>query len=109
MPHTFDLLDRIGFDDMSLPHLRYVTQAGGRLAPDRVRRFAGLGAQRGWQLFVMYGATEATARMAYLPAELADDNPTLHRRARSPAARSTSNRATTARTASASSSTADPT
>ncbi|TPG36890.1 AMP-binding protein [Mycolicibacterium hodleri] len=75
VPHTFDLLHRIGFGDMQLPHLRYVTQAGGRLAPDRVRRFAQLGRRRGWQLFVMYGATEATARMAYLPPELAVDNP----------------------------------
>ena len=32
--------------------------------------FAALGARKGWQLFVMYGATEATARMAYLPTEL---------------------------------------
>ncbi len=76
VPHTFDLLDRIGFDAMSLPHLRYVTQAGGRLAPDRVRRFAELGRRQGWELFVMYGATEATARMGYLPPELALDNPT---------------------------------
>jgi acyl-CoA synthetase (AMP-forming)/AMP-acid ligase II len=75
VPHTFDLLDHVGFDDMSLPHLRYLTQAGGRLAPDHVRRLAELGARRGWQLFVMYGATEATARMAYLPPELARDNP----------------------------------
>ncbi|HEX7827273.1 MAG TPA: AMP-binding protein, partial [Mycobacterium sp.] len=76
VPHTFDLLDRIGFDAMSLPDLRYVTQAGGRLAPDRVRHFAELGRSRGWQLFVMYGATEATARMGYLPPDLALDNPT---------------------------------
>jgi hypothetical protein len=76
VPHTFDLLDRVGFDAMSLPHLRYVTQAGGRLAPDRIRRFAELGQRQGWQLFVMYGATEATSRMGYLPAELAYDNPT---------------------------------
>jgi acyl-CoA synthetase (AMP-forming)/AMP-acid ligase II len=76
VPHTFDLLDRIGFDAMSLPDLRYVTQAGGRLAPDRVRHFAELGRTRGWQLFVMYGATEATARMGYLPPDLALDNPT---------------------------------
>ncbi|MCV7423438.1 AMP-binding protein [Mycobacterium yunnanensis] len=76
VPHTFDLLDRIGFHDMSLPHLRYVTQAGGRLAPDAVRRFASLGRSQGWRLFVMYGATEATARMAYLPPDLAHDNPT---------------------------------
>ncbi|KAA0100815.1 AMP-dependent synthetase [Mycolicibacterium sp. P1-18] len=75
VPHTFDLLDRIGFDDMALPRLRYLTQAGGRLAPDAVRRFAELGRRRGWHLFVMYGATEATARMAYLPPELAYDHP----------------------------------
>lgn len=75
VPYTFDLLDGIGFDSMDLPHLRYVTQAGGALAPQRVRAFAELGRRRGWALFVMYGATEATARMAYLPPELAIDRP----------------------------------
>jgi acyl-CoA synthetase (AMP-forming)/AMP-acid ligase II len=71
VPYTFDLLDRIGFAATSLPHLRYITQAGGRLEPERVLEFATLGQRQGWQLFVMYGATEATARMAYLPPELA--------------------------------------
>ncbi|WP_326965498.1 AMP-binding protein [Arthrobacter sp. CG_A4] len=75
VPYTFDLLERVGFAEMDLPGLRYVTQAGGRLAPDAVRRFAELGCRRGWDLFVMYGATEATARMAYLPPELAAEVP----------------------------------
>lgn len=75
VPHTFELLDRIGFDGWELPSLRYVTQAGGALAPDRVRHLARLGERRGWRLFVMYGQTEATARMAYLPPELAADHP----------------------------------
>lgn len=75
VPHTFDLLDRVGFDETSLPTLRYLTQAGGRLAPERVEHFAGLGEAHGWRLFVMYGATEATARMAYLPPDLACENP----------------------------------
>jgi acyl-CoA synthetase (AMP-forming)/AMP-acid ligase II len=75
VPYTFELLDRIGFDQLSLPSLRYVTQAGGRLAADQVRRFAALGERDGWQLFVMYGQTEATARMAYLPARLAAQHP----------------------------------
>ncbi|MFZ3495968.1 AMP-binding protein [Streptomyces sp. 5.8] len=75
VPYTFDLLDRVGFAAMELPHLRYVTQAGGRLAPDRVRRYAALGRAAGWQLFVMYGQTEATARMAYLPPHLAESRP----------------------------------
>ncbi|MET9377466.1 AMP-binding protein [Streptomyces sp. NPDC002992] len=75
VPYTFDLLDRIGFASMDLPQLRYVTQAGGRLAPDRVARYAALGRVRGWDLFVMYGQTEATARMAYLPPALAESRP----------------------------------
>nr|WP_260859879.1 AMP-binding protein [Streptomyces cupreus] len=75
VPYTFDLLDRIGFADLSLPHLRYITQAGGRLAPDRVRHYAELGRREGWDLYVMYGQTEATARLAYLPPHLATTHP----------------------------------
>jgi acyl carrier protein len=75
VPYTFDLLDRVGFADLSLPQLRYVTQAGGRLAPERVRRYAEMGRRAGWKLFVMYGQTEATARMAFLPPDLAAARP----------------------------------
>ncbi|MEV4641181.1 AMP-binding protein [Actinoplanes sp. NPDC049548] len=75
VPYTFTLLDRVGFETMRLPHLRYVTQAGGRLAPERVRRYAELGRRHGWDMVVMYGQTEATARMAYLPPELAASHP----------------------------------
>ncbi len=76
VPYTFDLLDAGDFAERDLPDLRVVTQAGGRLAPEKVRRYAELGAGRGWELFVMYGATEATARMAYLPPALAASRPT---------------------------------
>ncbi|MHA7298133.1 AMP-binding protein [Pseudarthrobacter sp. MDT3-1] len=75
VPYTFELLERVGFAAMNLPTLRYVTQAGGRLGPDLVRRYAGLGARSGWDLYVMYGQTEATARMAYLPPRLAGTSP----------------------------------
>lgn len=76
VPYTFELLERTGFDSLDLPDLRYITQAGGRMPPDRVRRFAELAQDNSWELFVMYGATEATARMAYLPPELARTRPT---------------------------------
>lgn len=75
VPHTFELLDRTGFAAEPLPTLRYVTQAGGRLPPGDVRRYAALGERAGWEFFVMYGQTEATARMAYLPPELAASRP----------------------------------
>ena len=75
VPYTFELLERVGAQALDLPHLRYITQAGGRMPPERVRRFADLGRQQGWDLFLMYGATEATARMAYLPPQLASSHP----------------------------------
>lgn len=71
VPHTIELLERSGFADRSLPTLRAVTQAGGRLAPERVRALAASGAAGGWDLHVMYGQTEATARIAHLPPHLA--------------------------------------
>ena len=75
VPHTFDLLATSGFEARDLPTLRLVTQAGGRLDPDDVRRWSRCGRSRGWDLVVMYGATEATARMAYLPPHLTQDHP----------------------------------
>ncbi len=72
VPHTVELLERVGLDRLDrLTRLRYLTQAGGRLAPDAVRRLAGHLESRGAELVVMYGQTEATARMAYLPPHLA--------------------------------------
>ncbi len=75
VPYTFELLEASGFADRELPRLRYLTQAGGRMPPERVTRFADLGQRRGWDLFLMYGQTEATARMAYLPPHLAATRP----------------------------------
>ena len=75
VPYTFELLERVGAQALDLPHLRYLTQAGGRMPPESVRHFAELGRLQGWDLFVMYGATEATARMAYLPPQLASSHP----------------------------------
>ncbi len=51
----------------SFPHLRYVQQAGGHLAPSFVRELCA--ALPTTQVFIMYGQTEATARLSYLPPE----------------------------------------
>ena len=75
VPHTFELLERVGFDPGQLPTLRRLTQAGGRMPPDRVRRLAESGRAHGVDLVVMYGQTEATARIAYLPPALAATHP----------------------------------
>lgn len=71
VPLGFDLLERVGFLERSLPSLRFLAVAGGALAPVVQRRFAGEMAVRGGRFFAMYGQTEAVARIACLPAEMA--------------------------------------
>jgi len=75
VPYTFELLDRIDFERRPLPSLRYITQAGGRLPVEQVKRYAEMGRRAGWQLFVMYGQTEASPRMAYVPPDRLEDHP----------------------------------
>lgn len=75
VPYTFELLQRVGVDWSEVPRLRYLAQAGGRLSPELVRTFARLGATHGWRFYVMYGQTEASPRMAYLPPERAAEFP----------------------------------
>jgi acyl-CoA synthetase (AMP-forming)/AMP-acid ligase II/peptidoglycan/LPS O-acetylase OafA/YrhL len=75
VPHTFELLARLerhGRDPLAAPSLRLVTLAGGRLPVAQVRYRAAQAARLGHQFAVMYGQTEATARMTVLdPAEVA--------------------------------------
>lgn len=76
VPYTFDLLQQTDFDGrLTLPTLRRVLQAGGRMAPERVRELAHMAQRQAWDFYVMYGQTEATARMAYLPPHLAAEHP----------------------------------
>ena len=65
VPSTFAiLLNRSNLAQRALSHLRYVTQAGGPMAPALQKRL--LEALPGKKIFIMYGATEASARLSYL-------------------------------------------
>lgn len=75
VPLTYQLLNRMGLEQMDLPALRYFTQAGGRLDTSLVRHFSSIAQRTGRRFYVMYGQTEATARIAYLPHELAAAHP----------------------------------
>jgi acyl-coenzyme A synthetase/AMP-(fatty) acid ligase len=67
VPYTYEMLDRLRFYRMDLPTLRTMTQAGGKLSPELHKKFAEYAEKTGKRFIVMYGQTEATARMAYLP------------------------------------------
>ena len=67
VPYTYEMLKRLRFFRMELPSLRTLTQAGGKLSPELHKEFAEYAKEKGIHFFVMYGQTEATARMSYLP------------------------------------------
>lgn len=71
VPYTYQMLKRLRLQRMELPTLRTLTQAGGKLGAELVHEYAEWAAQSGRRFVVMYGQTEATARMSYLPAEQA--------------------------------------
>ncbi|HET9646421.1 MAG TPA: AMP-binding protein [Burkholderiaceae bacterium] len=73
VPTTWRLLRRMRFERMALPSLKTMTQAGGRLDAEEVRWMAEVARQHGRRFFAMYGQTEATARIAYLPPDRLDD------------------------------------
>ena len=79
VPGTYQLLlRRSSLPKMTFPQLRYVQQAGGRLAPTFVRELA----ERlpGTEIWLMYGQTEATARLSCLdPKRLVDKAHTIGR------------------------------
>lgn len=74
VPHTYELFEKVGLRSDPPESLKVMTQAGGCLPPNLVRDYAEFARSRGIRFFVMYGQTEATARMAYLPPERTLEN-----------------------------------
>jgi long-chain acyl-CoA synthetase len=67
VPYIHQTLLKIGIYRKPPPSLRYVTQAGGRLDPGVSREIHGSLCAHGIPFFVMYGQTEATARISFIP------------------------------------------
>ena len=66
VPSSFSILiNKSAIKKYQFPHLRYVTQAGGAMAPQLIEQF--LSIMPDIKFFVMYGQTEASARLTYLP------------------------------------------
>lgn len=70
VPSTYAILcAKTDFLEAPLPGLQYLTQAGGAMAPSLIRRIHEAFHDRA-RLFVMYGQTEASARLSYVPPEM---------------------------------------
>jgi len=73
VPYTYQMLKKLHFEQKELPSLRYITQAGGRLGEELHTFFCRACEEKGISLIVMYGQTEATARMSWLPWDKSKD------------------------------------
>jgi len=72
VPSSFAiLLRRSDIRTRLFPHLRYVSQAGGGMAPALIRELRT--ALPTTEIVIMYGQTEASARLSYLPPALLDE------------------------------------
>lgn len=71
VPYSYAMLRRLGFCRSAHPRLCMMDQAGGRLPEALQQEFSSYCASEGIKFFLMYGQTEATARMACLPSGLA--------------------------------------
>lgn len=67
VPYTYEMLRRLRFLKMDLPELKTMIQAGGKLNANIVKEFVESAQATGKEFIVMYGQTEASPRMSYLP------------------------------------------
>ena len=69
VPFTFEILKKLRFFKMETPYLKTLTQAGGKLNVDLLKEYADFCKLNNKDFYVMYGQTEATARISYVPPE----------------------------------------
>lgn len=73
VPYSYEILTKMRFTRMDLPNLKVITQGGGKLTEAMWNTLAQYAKEKGKQFIATYGQSECTARMAYLPAELATE------------------------------------
>lgn len=71
VPFQFQALSKRGFPSAALDSLRCLTQAGGPLPASDVRWWLDYCEPKAIEFFVMYGQTEASPRISYLPPAMA--------------------------------------
>lgn len=67
VPYTYQMLLQTGLLKHRGSSLRTLTQAGGALGAEYIHQMHQLALEQGFKFFVMYGQTEATARISYVP------------------------------------------
>ena len=67
VPFTFEMLNKLRFFSMNIPSIKSITQAGGKMDLNLNKEIAEYCKKTKKYLYVMYGQTEASPRISYVP------------------------------------------
>lgn len=71
VPFSYSIMAKLRIDQMELPYLTTLAEGGGSLSENEFRMWTEYAVLNGKRFFATFGTTETSARMAYLPPELA--------------------------------------
>ena len=66
VPYTFEMLIKLGLENLFSPYLKTLTQAGGKLDINSTKKIISFCKNKNIKFISMYGQTEASPRMTYL-------------------------------------------
>ena len=69
VPFFFKILNKLNFKNIETKNLKYITQAGGKLENKLAQKIIETCDKKNIKFYMMYGQTEATARISYVPCE----------------------------------------
>lgn len=69
VPFTFQMLKKLNYQRFKTDSIRYLTQAGGKLDDSTLEYFSRVCGDLNQDFIVMYGQTEASPRISYVPAK----------------------------------------
>ena len=75
VPYHYDMMLRLGFDNLDITTVKKMTQAGGKLNYKKAKIINNSLKSKNIVFYTMYGQTEATARISYLSSECIDEKP----------------------------------
>lgn len=75
VPYSYEMLLKLSFEQIEMPSVKMLTQAGGRLEPGKMLQIQKICNKKGINFIPMYGQTEATARIAFLAPEDIEKKP----------------------------------
>ena len=71
VPFSYEILNRLRFWKMDLPHLTTMAEGGGKLSDTLFKTIADFAVEKGKRFFATFGTTETSARLAFLPPSVA--------------------------------------